>query len=148
MLLATPRLWGRPSYDGNGFTYYLLYTNENGHRRQKSLGHHDKKKAEKQRVAFEVKLRDGATETESVPLSDFWDDWKKSTGGQIRESTRIKYETAMTQLIETVGDIDFKKVRHRLGEQFLQICRDDGNTPATVAKKIRELKSIFQLAVQ
>ena len=35
-------LWERPSYDGNGFTYYLLYTDETGKRRQKSLGHADK----------------------------------------------------------------------------------------------------------
>lgn len=27
-------LWERPSYDGLGFTFYLLYTDEHGKRRQ------------------------------------------------------------------------------------------------------------------
>ena len=35
------RLWERPSYDGRRFRYYLLYTDEQGRRRQKSLGHAD-----------------------------------------------------------------------------------------------------------
>jgi len=54
----------------------------------------------------------------------------------------------MTQLIKTIGDIDFRNVQHWHGEQFLQACRDNGNSPATVAKKVRELKRVFQLAVQ
>ena len=39
------RLWERPSSDGKRFTYYLLYTDEQGKRRQKSLGHADRRKA-------------------------------------------------------------------------------------------------------
>ena len=39
-------LWKRPSYDGTRFTYYLLYTDEQGKRRQKSLRHTDARKAE------------------------------------------------------------------------------------------------------
>ncbi|GAG12320.1 unnamed protein product, partial [marine sediment metagenome] len=49
-------LWKRPSSDGKTFTYYLLY-NENGKRRQKSLGHVDRRKAERQRAQFERELR-------------------------------------------------------------------------------------------
>ncbi len=52
-------LWKRPSYDGKSFTYYLLY-NENGKRKQKSLGHVDRRKAERQRVQFERELRNGS----------------------------------------------------------------------------------------
>ncbi len=44
------RLWKRPSYDGKRFTYYLLYTDEQGRRRQKSLGHADARKAERKRA--------------------------------------------------------------------------------------------------
>ena len=43
------KLWERPSYDGKKFTYYLLYTDEQGRRRQKSLGNADRRKAERQR---------------------------------------------------------------------------------------------------
>ncbi len=39
------RLWERPSYDGKRFTYYLLYTDEQGKRRQKiSCFVHDDRK--------------------------------------------------------------------------------------------------------
>ena len=42
-------LWKRPSYDGKSFTYYLLY-NENGKRRQKSLGHVDRARQASQKA--------------------------------------------------------------------------------------------------
>ena len=42
------RLWKRPSYDGHKYTYYLVYYDKDGRRKQKALGHADKRKAEKQ----------------------------------------------------------------------------------------------------
>jgi integrase len=53
------KLWERPSYDGKKFTYYLLYTDEQGRRRQKFLGHADRRKAERQQAQFERKLTMG-----------------------------------------------------------------------------------------
>jgi hypothetical protein len=70
--LAT--LWKRPSYDGKSFTYYLLYTDEQGKRRQKSLGHADARKAERQRAQLERELRMGILEPGSMRLSDFLED--------------------------------------------------------------------------
>ncbi|MHC4227584.1 MAG: alpha/beta fold hydrolase [Planctomycetota bacterium] len=55
------RLWERPSYDGKRFRYYLLYTDPQGRRRQKSLGHSDRRKAERQRAEFERKLTMGGS---------------------------------------------------------------------------------------
>ena len=39
------QLWKRPTYDGSRYTFYLLYTDEQGRRRQKALGHADARKA-------------------------------------------------------------------------------------------------------
>jgi integrase len=51
----------------------------------------------------------------------------------------------MNHLIRVIGDIDFQAVTHGHGEQFRQACLDEGNKPDTVAKKIRELKAMFEL---
>jgi integrase len=140
-------LWERPSYDGLGFTFYLLYTDEQGRRRQKSLGHCDKRKAERQRAAFERHLRMGQVEPSSLTLKDFAKDSLQRTGQQIRQSTQHEYDAAMKDFIKEIGNIDFKKVTLEHGERYRQICLDRGNSPATVTKKLKHLKRLFQLGV-
>jgi integrase len=141
-------LWERPSYDGNGFTYYLLYTDETGKRRQKSLGHADKRKAERQRAKFERHLRMGQVEPRSLTLKEFAKDSLARTGDQIRESTQDEYEHAMRDFASIIGNIDYQKVTLDHGERYRQACLDKGNAPATVAKKLTHLKRMFQLAVK
>ena len=143
--LAT--LWKRPSYDGKSFTYYLLYTDEQGKRRQKSLGHADARKAERQRAQLERELRMGILEPGSMRLSDFLEDSLARTRGQVRESTLREARSAMCCLISAIGDIDHQRISHSDGEKFLQWCLDSGNAPATAAKKLRHIKRVFQLAV-
>ena len=99
------RLWERPSYDGMRFTYYLLYTDERGRRRQKSFGHSDRRKAERQRVQFERKLVMEIVEPGSMKLRDFMEDSLRKTGSQIRESTQEGYRSAMTDFVRVVGQI-------------------------------------------
>jgi integrase len=142
------RLWERPSYDGKKFTYYLLYTDEQGRRRQKTLGHADRRKAERQRGQFERKLTMGAVEPGSMKLTDFLEDSLIRTGDQIRESTRVEYRSAMEDFIGVIGDVDYATVRQMHGELYRQTCLDRGNTPATVTKKLKEIKRFFQLAVE
>jgi len=142
------RLWKRPSYDGERFTYYLLYTDEQGRRRQKSLHHTDYRKAERQRAQLERELKMDRVEPESMRLSKFLEDSMARTGDQIRESTRNEYESAMRDFVKVVGNKDFQCIKHTHGEVFRQACLDKGNSPATVAKKLRELKRLFQLAVE
>lgn len=142
------KLWERPSHDGKGFTYYLLYMDENGKRRQKSLGHSDKRKAQRYRDRFEREFRMGVVEPDSMKLGDFLEDSLTKTGDQIRESTRVEYEHAMKDFIETIGNIDYLRVEQVHGEFFRQTCIDRGENPATVAKKLRGLKRLFTLAVQ
>ena len=141
------KLWKRPSYDGKRFTYYLLYTDEQGKRRQKSLGHADARKAERKRAQLERELRMGIVEPGSMKLSEFLEDNLVRTGKQIRESTHRECRYAMNHFIEVIGNIDYQRVKLRHGELFLQACLDQGNSPATVAKKLRHLKRLFQLAI-
>jgi len=141
------KLWERPSYDGKGFTYYLLYTDSNGKRKQMSLGHTDSRKAERQRVKFEQKMQMGRVEPGSLKLKDFLKDSLERTGNQIRESTRDEYDSAMRDFIRKIGNMDYKHVTIQHGEMYRQICLDKGNSPATVAKKLKHLKRLFQLAV-
>ena len=142
------KLWKRPSYDGKSFTYYLLYTDENGRRKQKSLGHTDKRKAERQRAQFERELRMGIVEQGSMKLSEFLEDSLNRSRRQVRESTLLEYSISMRHFIKVTGNIDFLKVRHTHGERFVQACLDDGNSPATANKKVRGIKRLFQLAVE
>ena len=142
------RLWKRPSYDGKRFTYYLLYTDEQGRRRQKSLGHTDARKAERQRAQFERELRMGILEPDSMKLRDFVEDSLMRTGDQIRESTRREYKSAMEDFIKVIGNVDYQRVSLRDAELYRQSCLDKGNSPATVAKKLTEIKAIFQTAVK
>jgi len=69
------------------------------------------------------------------------------TGDQIRESTRIDYREAMEDFITIMGSMDYQGVQQTHGEFFRQACLDHGDSPATVAKKLRELKRFFCLAV-
>ena len=141
------RLWKRPSYDGKKFTFYFIYTDEQERRRQKSLGHADARKAERQRVQFERELRMGLVEPGSMKLSEFLKDSLHRTRGQVRESTLYQARIAMEHFMRVIGDIDYHRVKHEHGELFVQACLDGRNTPATAAKKLRHVKRLFQLAV-
>jgi len=141
------RLWERPSYDGKRFRYYLLYTDEQGKRRQKSLGHADRRKAERQRTRLERKLMMGTVEPGSMKLTNFVEDSLRRTGDQIRESTHIEYRSSMQNFIRVIGDIDYRRVSLSDAERYRQSCLDKGNSPATVKKKLTEIKCVFSTAV-
>ena len=140
-------LWERPSSDGRSFTYYMIYTDEKGKRHQKSLGHSDARKAERQRAKFERHLRMGCVEPQSLPLSEFLKISLERSRGQVRESTLVQQDIAMRHFIKTAGNINVQNVKLRHGEIFIQTYLDQGNSPATVNKKIRSLKRLFQLGV-
>ena len=141
------RLNKRPSSDGSRFTYVLRYTDEQGKRRWETLGHSNKRKAEKQRAKKEKELRMGYVEPGSMRLSDFVKDSLARTGDQIRESTREEYESAMNDFIDTIGNTDYQAVTLEHAEFYRQACLDKGNRPETVVKKLREIKAIFETAV-
>ncbi|MBC8482111.1 MAG: tyrosine-type recombinase/integrase, partial [Planctomycetes bacterium] len=130
------------------FVYMLDFVDTDLRRRRISLGHFDKRKAEMQRQEKERDLLLGVSETVKMRLSDFLEDSLAKTGDQVRESTHDESRGSMKQFIELVGNIDYQRVNLGHGELFRQKQFDKGNTPSTVAKKLRHLKGLFQLAVQ
>ena len=138
----------RPSRDGKTFKYFLDYKDENGKRRQTSLGHSDWRKAKQQKSQKERELHMGVTVPQSMKLSSFLKDSETRSRGQVRESSLVERNTAMRHLIEAIGDIDYLKVEHHHGERFVQACLDRGNSLSTVNKKVSGVKRIFQLAVE
>ena len=132
---------------GREFTYALRYKGEDGKRRCESLGHTNRRKAERQRAQKEKELKMGYFEPDSMRLKDFTKDSLVRIGDQIRESTRRIVETAMNDFIKTIGNIDFQSVTLAHGELYRQACLDRGNSSATVSKKIRAIKRLFNLAV-
>ncbi len=141
------RLRTRPSRNGKSFVYLLDFRNSEGKRVRLSLGHADLHKAERQRLQKERELRIGFNSPVSMRLNEFLDDSILRTGDQVRESTRREYRFAMRSFIEAVGDIDYQAVTFKHGERFRQYCLDQGNSPATVSKKLRALKRLFELAI-
>ena len=142
------RLRNRLSRNKKKVVYFLDYIDECCNRQRISLGHSNKRRAEKQRAEKEYELRNNVVSPESMKLSKFTEDSLKRTGTQIRESTKEEYESAMENFISTIGDIDYQKVILDHGEKYRQACLDKGNAPATVTKKLKHLKRLFQLAVK
>lgn len=140
------RLRERPSRDGSSFKYFIDFVDENNKRRQISLGHADRKKAESQRAQKERELRMGIIVPNSMKLNVFLKDSIERTRGQVRDSTLRETAMAMKNFIACTGNIDYLKVKHCHGEKFVQYCLDKGNSPATAAKKLRHIKRLFQLA--
>lgn len=138
----------RPRCGGRKFTYALRYVGRDGKRKCESLGHTNQRMAERQCAQKEKELRMGYIAPDSMSLRMFMQDSLARTGNQIRESTRIDYEQAMECFIKTIGNIDFQAVQQTHGEFFRQACLDRGDRPATIAKKLKELKRFFTLAVQ
>jgi len=138
----------RPSRDGKSFVYFIDYKGEDGKRRRVSLGHADRRKAKREQAEKERELRMGIIAPESMRLSEFVMDSLAKTGDQIRESTRDGYLSTMTDFIEVIGDKDLQRVNIQDGERYRQTCLDRGNRPSTVAKKLKEIKCIFETGVK
>lgn len=142
------KLWERPSSDGKKFRYYLLYTDNDGKRRQKSLGHANRQKAERERAQLERHLHMALADACPMTLKQFVEASLDRTGDQIRESTQREYRAAMKDFIKVVGNMDYQQVGLKDAEFYRQKCLDKGNSRATVAKKLRHLKCLFGAGVK
>ena len=140
------RLRMRPSRDRRSFRYMLDYVDQSGKRRQISLGHTDKRQAERQRHEKELELRVNVTNPVSMKLSDFFRDSLARTKGQVRATTLSETTRSVKDFLECVGDIDVQEVRYEHGERFIQFCFDRKLSAGTATKKIKHLKRVFQLA--
>jgi len=126
----------------------LRYTDSSGKRRWETLGHSDQRKAEKQRAQKERDLQMGYIAPASMRLSDFVEDSLAKTGDQIRESTQNGYRATMEEFIADIGDKDYQAITIDDAERYRQACFDRRNKPATVTKKLKQLKAILQTAVR
>jgi integrase len=138
----------RPSRDGKSFAYFIDYKGEDGKRKRVSLGHADRRKAWRQQAQKERELRMGIVAPESIRLSEFVMDSLARTGDQIRESTRDGYLSTMTDFIAVVGDKDLQHVSIQDGERYRQVCLERDNRPATVVKKLKQIKCIFETGIK
>lgn len=119
-----------------------------GQRHRQSLGHSDRRKAERQRDQLEKELRMGYVEPDSMKLSEFIKDSFQRSKNLTRKSTLRDYEIILQEFISVVGDRDFQIIEHADGEYFLNYCVEKGNAPSTIKKKVRTLKRIYNLAIQ
>jgi integrase len=142
------RLITRPSRNGERYTFCVEYKNENGKRVRQSLRHADKRKAEQQRAQLERDLRMGTVAPGSLKLKEFLEDSLGRTRGNVRDSSLKAYEDCFQDFIRFAGNVDYRSITLRHGEQYIQACLDRGNRPATAGKKVRHLKRLFQLAVE
>jgi len=124
----------------------LDYKDQDGKRRQISLGHADKRRAERQRYEKQLELRMNVAEPISMRLTDFFKDSLVRTKGQIRATTLKERAKTMRDFTACVGDIDVQMVRYEHGERFIQYCLTQNLTAGTVTKKVKQLKRVFQLA--
>jgi len=88
----------------------LDYVDQSGKRRQISLGHADKRRAERQRYEKELELRMHIAEPISMRLTDFFQDSLVRTKGQVRATTLKDRARTMGDFKECVGDIDVQDV--------------------------------------
>ena len=140
------RLRMRPSRNRKAFRYMLDYVDRSGKRHRISLGHADKRQAERQRQEKELELRVNIVGPVSMKLTGFFQDSLARTKGQVRTTTLKETARSMRDFIACVGDIDVQDVRYEHGERFIQYCSDQQVSAATVAKKVKHLKRVFQLA--
>ena len=140
------RLRMRPSRDRKSFRYMLDYVDRDGKRRQISLGHADKRRAERQRSEKELELRANVAEPISMRLTEFIRDSLIRTKGQVRASTLDDTARTLRDFVACVGDIDLQDVRYEHGERFIQYCLARNLTAGTTTKKVKQLKRVFQLA--
>jgi hypothetical protein len=142
------RLRIRPSRDGCSFKYYIDYFDENGKRRQISLGHADRKKAENKRAQKERELRMGIVEPCRLRLRKLLAEYLEQTRTQIEPSTADSAAYRMRDMINAVGNKYADEISYRDCEKFQQYCTDKGLSPASVNTHIKMVKRIFSLAVK
>ena len=82
-----------------------------------------------------------------MKLRDFVEDSLRRTGDQIRESTHKEYRSAMEDFIRVIGNLDYRRVSLSQAEYYRQRCLNKSNSPATVKKKLTEIKCVFNAAV-
>jgi len=141
------KTWLRRDRKGK-YVYYLRWTGEDGKERYQSLGHSDKRDAERQRREKEVELVSSVAQPQKMRLAELLEDYLDRTRTQIEPSTARSATYCMKDFIAAVRDIYADRVTYRHCERFHQYCVDKGLRSASVNTHIRLVKRIFSLAVK
>jgi integrase len=141
------KTWLRRNRKG-AYVYYLRWIGEDGKEKYQSLGHSEKRDAERQRREKELELVSSATQPEKMRLTELLEDYLDRTRTQIEPSTARSATYCMKDFITAVGDIYADRVTYKQCERFHQYCVDKGLRSASVNTHIRLVKRIFSLAVK
>jgi len=141
------RTWLRRNRRGT-YVYYLRWIGEDGKEKYQSLGHSDKREAERQRREKELELISDAEQPEKMKLSELLEDYLERTRTQIEPSTAKAAAYCMKDFIAALGEIYADRVTYKHCERFQQYCVDKRLRPASVNTHIRLVKRIFSLAVK
>ena len=141
------KTWLRRTRKGT-YVYYLRWVGEDGREKYQSLGHSDKREAERQRREKELELINDAEQPEKMRLTELLEDYLERTRTQIEPSTAKAAKYCMKDFVAAVGDIYADRVTYKYCERFQQYCVDKGLRPASVNTHIKLVKRIFSLAVK
>ena len=130
------------------YVYYLRWIAEDGREKYQSLGHCDKREAERQHRERQIELVSNAEQPGKMRLSELLEDYLQRTRTQIEPSTARAARYGMSDMIASVGDIPADRVTYKHCERFHQYCTDRGLRPASVNTHIKMAKRIFSLAVK
>src|SRR4030042_2994860 len=133
------KTWLRRNRRGT-YIYYLRWIEKDGHEKYQSLGHSDKREAERQRREKELYLVSDAKQPERMGLSQLLEDYLERTRTQIEPSNAKTAKYCMKDFITSVGDIYADGVTYRHFERFHQYCIDRGLKPASVNTHIKLIK--------
>ena len=128
------KTWLRQNKRG-AYTYYLRWIGEDGREKYLSLGHSDKREAERQRREQEISLISDAKQPERMSLSQLLEDYLERTRTQIEPSTAKAAKYCMKDFIAAIGDIYADGVTYKHFERFHQYCIDRGLRPASVNRR-------------
>ena len=141
------KTWLRRNRKGS-YVYYLRWIGEDGREKYQSLGHCDKRLAERQRREKELELVRFVEQPQTMKLSELLEDYVQRTRTQIERSTAKLGTYCMRHLIAAVGDIPAEQVTFKHCELLQQYCVDNGLGPASVNMHSKLIKRIFTLAVK
>jgi len=113
------KTWLRRSRKGS-YVYYLRWIGEDGRERYQSLGHSDKREAERQRREKELELISDAEQPEKMKLTELLEDYLERTRTQIEPSTAKSAKYSMNDFITAIGDIYSDRVTYKHCERFHQ----------------------------
>jgi integrase len=130
------------------YVYYLRWIGEDGREKYQSLGHSDKREAERQRREKELELISEAEQPKRMKLSELLEDYLERTRSQIEPSTAKAATYCMRGFITAIGDMYAYKVTYKHCEGFHRYCTDKGLRPTSINMHIKLAKRIFSLAVK